>query len=138
MAADLHWDRFALQNASRMGLSEGIKDSFTYSDMPEEPPAFGTLSQKGDDQIRQRRAEMAAQNKCGGTGFVYSPRPPASPYDSAGAPAGTVAGYTGPAPMDQRVGRRMLSAEERAKRFTDGWCLNGGGINHRAADCAAR
>ena len=82
--------------------------------------------------------EKAAQNKGGRTGFASSPRPPAPPKDPAGAPAGTVAGYTRPAPMDLSTGRRRISAEERAKRFTDGRGLNCGGFNHRAAECAAK
>jgi len=53
-------------------------------------------------------------------------------------PAGTVAAYTGPAPMDLSAGKRRISAEERAKRFTDGRCLYDGGFKHRAAECAAR
>jgi len=40
--------------------------------------------------------------------------------------------------MDLSAGRRRISAEQRAKRFTDGWCLYCGGFNHRAAECAAR
>jgi len=40
--------------------------------------------------------------------------------------------------MDLSAGRRKISAEERAKRFTDGRSLNCGGFNHRAAECAAR
>jgi hypothetical protein len=32
--ADLDWNPSALRNALRMGLSEEMKDSFTYSDMP--------------------------------------------------------------------------------------------------------
>jgi len=40
--------------------------------------------------------------------------------------------------MDLIAGRRKISGEERAKRFTDGRCLNCGGFNHRAVDCAVR
>jgi len=54
IAADLDWNPSALQNALRMGLSEEMKDSFTYSDMPEELPAFVMVCQKRDNQIRQR------------------------------------------------------------------------------------
>jgi len=54
------------------------------------------------------------------------------------APAGTVAEYTGPAPMDLSAGKRRIWAEEGAKRFTDGRCLYCGGFNHRAAECAAK
>jgi len=137
IAADLDWNPSALQNALRMGLSEEMKDSFTYSDMPEELPAFVTVCQKRDNQIRQRCAEKAAQNKGSGIGFA-SPRPPPVPKAPETAPAGTIAGYTGPAPMDLSAGKRRISAEERAKRFADGRCLYCGGFNHRAAECAAR
>jgi len=60
IAVDLDWNPSALRNALRIGLSEEIKDSFTYSDIPEELPAFVTICQKRDNQIRQRRAEKAA------------------------------------------------------------------------------
>jgi len=138
IAADLHWNPSVLRNALQMGLSDELKDFFTSSNIPDELPAFVTVCQKWDNQIRQPRAEMVAQNMGGGTGFASSPRPPAPPKDPAEAPAGTVAGYTGPAPMDLSAGRRRISAEERAKRFTDGRCLYCGGFNHRAAECAAR
>jgi hypothetical protein len=137
IAADLDWNPSALRNALRMGLSEEMKDSFTYSDMPEELPALVTGCQKQDNRIRQRRAEMAAQNMRIRIGFA-SPRPPPAPKAPEAAPAGTVAGYTGPAPMDLSAGRRRMSAEERAKRFADGRCLYCGGFNHRVAECAAR
>ena len=39
--------------------------------------------------------------------------------------------------MDLSAGKRRISAEERAKRFTDGRCLYCGGFNHRAVECAA-
>jgi hypothetical protein len=53
IAADLDWNPSALRNALRMGLSEEMKDSFIYSDMPEELPAVVTVCQKRDNQIRQ-------------------------------------------------------------------------------------
>jgi len=138
IAADLEWNPATVRNAVHMGLSEEMKDSITYSDMPEEPPAFVTVSQKQHNQIQQWHAEKAAQNMGGGTGSASSTRPPALPMDPAGAPAGTVAGYTGPAPIDPSMGTRRISAEERAKRFTDGSCLYCGGYNHRLPDWAAR
>jgi len=137
IASNLDWNPSALQNTLRVGLSEEMKDSFTYSDIPEELPAFVTVCQNRDNQIRQRRAEKAAQNKGSGIGFA-SPRPPPAPKAPDAAPAGTVAGYTGPAPMDLSAGKRRISTEERAKRFADGRCLYCGGFNHRAAECAAR
>jgi len=105
--------------------------------MPEELPTFGTVCQKRDNQIRQRRAEKAAQNKGCGIGFA-SPRPPPASKTPETAPSGTVAGYTGPAPMDLSAGKRRISAEERVKRFADGRCVYCGGFNHRAAEGAAR
>jgi hypothetical protein len=119
IAADLDWNPSALRNALRMGLSEEMKDSFTYSEMPEELLVFVTVYQKRDNQIRQRRAEKAAQNKGSGIGFA-SHRPPSAPKAPEAAPAGTVAGFTGPAPMDLSAGKRRISAEERAMRFADG------------------
>jgi len=79
---------------------------------------------------------MAAQNKGGGIGFSSS-RPPPPPKAPKTAPAGTFAGYAGPAPMDLSAGRWRISAEERAKRFADGRCLYCGGCNHRAAEYSA-
>jgi len=106
--------------------------------MPEELPAFVTVFQKWDNQIRQRRAEKVPQNNGGGTGFASSPRPLAPAKDHAGAPAGTVAGYTGSAPMDLSAGRRRLSMEERANRSTDGRCQDCGGFNHSAAEWTSK
>jgi len=51
IAADLDWNPSALRNALWMGLSEEMKDSFTYSAMPEELPAFVTVCQKRDNPI---------------------------------------------------------------------------------------
>jgi len=139
IAADLDWNPSALRNALRSGLSEEMKDSFIHTDMPEELPAFVTLCQKRDNQIQQRKAEKAAQHKwTTSAGSPSAPRTPVPPRAPEVAPAGTVAGYTGPAPMDLSAGRRRISDEERAKRFADGRCLYCGGFNHRAVDCAVR
>jgi hypothetical protein len=137
IAADLDWNPLSLRNALRVGLSEEMKDFFTCSDIPEELPAFMTVCQKRDNQIRLRQAEKVAQNKETGIGFA-SPRPPPPPKAPDTAPARTIAGYTGPAPMDLSAGKRRILAEERAKRFADGRCLYCGGFNHRAAECVAR
>jgi hypothetical protein len=139
IAADLDWNPSALRNALRSGLSEEMKDSFIHTDMPDELHAFVTLCQKRDNHIRQRKAEKAAQHKwTSSTGSPSAPRAPAPPKAPEIAPAGTIARYTGPAPMDLSAGRRRISDEERAKRFADGSCLYCGGFNHRAVDCAVR
>jgi len=139
IAADLDWNPSALRNALRSGLSEEMKDSFIHTDMPDELPAFVTLCQKRDNQTRQRKAEKAAQHKwTTSAGSPSAPRAPVPPRAPEVAPAGTVAGYTGPAPMDLSAGRRGISDEDRAKRLADGRCLYCGGFNHRAVDCAVR
>jgi len=78
IAAYLDWNPLALRNALRMGLSEEMKDSFTYSAMAEELPVFVTVCKKLDHQIRQPLGEKAMLNKGGGVGFA-SPRPPPDP-----------------------------------------------------------
>ena len=40
IAADLDWNSSALQNALKIGLSAETNDYFTYSNLPEELPAF--------------------------------------------------------------------------------------------------
>jgi len=106
--------------------------------MPEELPGIVTICQKPDNQIRQRPAEQAAQNRGWERGFASYPRSLPPPKDPAEAPAGTVAGSTGPAPINPSAGSMRIPAEERAKRSSDGRCFYCGGFNHRAADCAAR
>jgi hypothetical protein len=54
IAAKLDWNSSAVRNAIRMGLTGEMKDSYTYSDVPEELPAFLTVCQKRDEQIRQQ------------------------------------------------------------------------------------
>jgi hypothetical protein len=116
-----------------------MKHSFTHTDMPEDFPAFVTLCQKPDNQIRQRQAEKAAQHAWGeSTGSPSAPRVPTPPKAPEIAPAGTVVGYIGPAPTDFSAGRRRISDEESAKRFAHGRCVYCGVFNHRAVDCAVR
>jgi len=62
IAADLVWNPSALRNALRSGWSEEMKDYFIHIDMPDELPAFVTLCLGQDNQIRQRKAEKAAQH----------------------------------------------------------------------------
>jgi hypothetical protein len=139
IAANLDRNPSAHRNALRSGLSEEMKDSFIHTDMPDELPAFVTLCHNRDNQIRQRKAEKAAQHKwTPSTGSASAPRAPPPPKAPETAPVGTVAEYSGPAPMDLSAGRRKISNEERAKRFADGRCLYCGGFNHRAVDCAVR
>jgi len=52
-AVDLDWNPMALWNALRMGLSKELKNSFTYSDIPEELPVFLMVCQKRDNQMSQ-------------------------------------------------------------------------------------
>jgi hypothetical protein len=51
IAANLDWNPLALRNALRMGLSEEMKESFSYNNMAEELPTFVMVCQKRDNQI---------------------------------------------------------------------------------------
>jgi hypothetical protein len=93
-----------------MGLSKQMKDLFTYSDMSEDFTAFMTVCQTQDNQIRQ---PPAAQRGEGAVGFA-SPRAPPPTKAPETAPAGIVAGYTVPVPLDLSTGKRRISVEERA------------------------
>jgi hypothetical protein len=116
-----------------------MKDSFIHTDMLDELSAFVTLCQKRDNQIRHRKVQKAPQYKwTASAGAPSTLRAPAPPKEPEIAPAGTVAGYTGPAPMELSAGRRSISDEEMAKRFADGRWLYCGGFNQRAVDCAVR
>jgi hypothetical protein len=137
-AADLDWNPSALRNSLRSGLSDEMKDSIIHTDMPEDLPAFLTLCQKRDNQIRQRKAEIAAQHKWTPPSTTKPPPPPPASRAPEAAPAGTVAGYNGPAPMDLGAGRRKLSDEERQKRLAKGRCAYYVGFSHRAVDSAVR
>jgi hypothetical protein len=53
IAADLDWNPSDLGNTLRSALSEEMIDSFLHTDMPDDLPAFVTLCQKWDNQIRQ-------------------------------------------------------------------------------------
>jgi hypothetical protein len=139
IAADLDWNPSALRNALRSDLSEEMKDNIIHTDMLDELPVFVTLRQKRDNQIRQKKAEKAAQHKwTSSTGSPSAPRAPTPPKPPEAAPAGTVNGYTGSAPMDLSASRRRISDEDRAKRFANGRCLYCEGFNHKAVDCAVR
>jgi hypothetical protein len=137
IAANLDGNAWAQWNTLWLGLSEEMKDSFTYSDMHAELLAFLTVCPNWDKQNHQRRAVKAVQNTRGGIGFA-SPRPPAPPKNPETAPARTVLAYTGPAAMDRSAGKKGISAEERVTTFVDGRGLYCSGFNHRAAECVAR
>jgi len=137
IATCLDFNPSALRNAHKMGLCEEIKNSFTYGELSEELPAFVTVCQTRDVQIRHRHADKVAQNTAEVIGFT-SPGPAPSPKVPEMAPVGTVAGYTQPPPMEFSAGKWRISEEEGAKRFADGRCLYCSGLNHRAAECAAR
>jgi hypothetical protein len=138
IAAELDWNLSALWNTLRSEFLEKMKDSFIHTDMPEDLPAFVTLCQKRDNQIRQRKAEKAAQHKWTPSSTTKTPPLPPAARTPETAPAGTVARYTGPAPMDLSAERRKISDEARQKRFGEGRCLYCVGFNHRAVDCAVR
>jgi hypothetical protein len=87
IAADLDWNPLALQNLLRMGMSEEMKYSVTYSYMPEDHPTFMTVCRNRDTQTRQLRVEKSVLNRREGTGFASSPRPPPARKATDTAPA---------------------------------------------------
>jgi hypothetical protein len=94
-------------------------------------------SQMQDNLIRQRQVDKAAQNTRRGVDFATHKPPPGSKAPEI-APAGTIAGYSGPAPMDLTTGKGRIVAEQRVNRFAYGRCVYCGGFNNRVAECAAR
>jgi hypothetical protein len=105
---------WVIKKAMRMRLSAEMKDFVTYSNIPGGIPTVVKVCQKGDNQITQWQAENAAQNIRGWIEFDSFRLHPASEAPTT-APAGTVAGYTGPAPMDHSAAKRRISAEKRAR-----------------------
>jgi hypothetical protein len=60
--------------------------------------------------------------KGGGVSFIY-PRSAPAPKVTEMDPSGTVAGCTGPMPIDLCADKGRTSADERGKRFVHGRCL---------------
>jgi len=137
IVANLDCNPSASWIAIQMGLSKEMKDSFTYSNMPGNLPAFVTDCQKQVNQIGQRCEELAAQNNREGVSFA-SLRPPVQLNAVKSAPTRTVAQYTGPMPIYPSASKRRNLAEDRAKWFADGRCLYCGGFIHLAGECATR
>jgi len=69
------------------------------------------------------KTEKAIQKIEGVIGFTSSPKRLTHPEDPAAALAGTLARYTGHAPMDHGVGKISISADERVKSFVATCCV---------------
>jgi len=94
-----------------MRLSEELKNSFTYADTPKELAAYVTFCPERDNQIRQQWPVKVVPNRLGGTVFASSPQLASPPKDPAGAPAGTIPGYTEPPPMVLSAGTGRIWVE---------------------------
>src|SRR6202022_1354180 len=103
--------------------------------IPSDLTEFVKMCSKRDSQIRARAAERKSGRWGGGskkpeTNSTSAPPPPET------APAGTVAGYHGPAPMDlSAVKGKKITPEERKRRREGGLCMYCGDSRHFAASC---
>jgi hypothetical protein len=129
--ADIKWNTAALRDALRNGLSNELKDSLQHADMPDNIIDFVKMCSKRDSQIRARAAEQKSGRWEGG----YKKPNNTTPAPKA-SPAGTVAGYHGPAPMDlSALEGRKITLEERKRRREGGLCMYCGDTRHFAASC---
>ena len=132
--ADVKWNVEAQLDALRNGLSNELKDSLQHTEIPEDLVEFVKLCSKRDSQIRARTDERKSGRWEGG----YKKPDPTTNTTSAPetAPAGTVAGYHGHAPMDlSAVKGRKITPEERKRRREGGLCMYCGDSRHFAASC---
>jgi hypothetical protein len=132
--ADVKWNTEAQLDALRNGLSNELKDSLQHTEMPEDLVEFVKLCSKRDSQIRARAAERKSGRWEGG--YKKSDTTTNTTSAPETAPAGTVAGYHGPAPMDlSAVKGRKITPEERKRRREGGLCMYCGDSRHFAASC---
>jgi hypothetical protein len=99
----------------RNGPSNELKDSLQHAEMPDNIVDLVTMCSKRESQIRPR----AAEKKSGPRESGYKKPDNAVNTSSApeASPAGTVAGYYGPTPMDlSALKGRKITPEERKRR----------------------
>jgi hypothetical protein len=110
--ADVKWNAEAQMDALQNGLSNELKDSLQHADMPDKMVDFVKMCSKQDSQIRATAAEMKSGrweegNKKAENANNTTSAPGASP-------AGTVAGYHSPTPMDlSALKGRKITLDER-------------------------
>jgi hypothetical protein len=132
--ADVKWNAEAQMDALRNGLSNELKDSLQHADLPDNIVDFVKMCSKRDSQIRARVAERKSGRWEGGY------KKPDNTNNTTSAPevspAGTVAGYHGPAPMDlSALKGKKITPEERKRRREGGLCMYCGDSRHFAASC---
>jgi hypothetical protein len=135
--ADVKWNAEAQMDALQNGLSNELKDSLQHADMPDNIVDFVKMCSKRDSQIRAR----AAEKKSGRWEGSYKKPDNANNTTSApdASPAGTVAGYHGPAPMDlSAIKGRKITPEERKRRREGGLYMYCGDSRHFTASCTKK
>ena len=131
--ADVKWNEDAQLDALRQGLSNELKDSLQHIEEPESIVEFVKLCSKRDSQLRRRAAEKKSGRW---EGYKKSDTTTNTTSAPEAAPAGTVAGYHGPAPMDlSAVKGKKITPEERKRRREGGLCMYCGDSRHFAASC---
>jgi hypothetical protein len=114
-----------------------LKDLLQHCDVQEDITEFVKLCSKRDSQIHTRDADK----KSGRWTAEYKMPETANNTTSTpeGAPAGTVAGYHGPTPMDlSAVKGKKITPEERKRRRQGGLCMYCGDIKHFATSCPSK
>jgi hypothetical protein len=118
----------------RNGLSNELKDSLQHADMPDNIVDFVKICSKRDLQIRARAAEKKSGRWEGGYKKPDNTNNTTSAPEAS--PAGTVAGYHDPSPMDlSALKGRKITSEERKHRREGGLCMYCGDSRHFAASC---
>jgi hypothetical protein len=132
--ADIKWNVEVQMDALRNGLSNELKASLQYADMPDNIVDFVKMYSKCDSQIRARAAEKMSGRWEGG----YKQPDNANNTTSApeASPAGTVAGDHGPAHMDLSVLKgRKITPQDRKHRTAGGLFMYCGNSRHFVASC---
>jgi hypothetical protein len=131
---DVAWTEAAQLEVLRQGISEDLKDSLQHCDITLDLMEFVNMCSKRDTQIHTRAAERKSKSWTAGS-KKHETTSNTTPARET-VPAGTVAGYHSPAPMDlSAVKGRKITPEERKTRSGGGLCRYCGDSRHFAASC---
>jgi hypothetical protein len=131
---DVDWNKAAQPAVLRQGLCEELKDSLQHCDIPTDLTEFVKLCSKRDSQIRAPAAERRSGKWTAGSKRHETQNNTTSVPEVA--PAGTMANYHGPAPMDlSAIKGRKITPKERKHRREGGLCMYCGNSRHFAASC---
>jgi hypothetical protein len=135
--ADEGWNMEAQLDVLRNWWSNELRDHVQHTINLENIVEFAKLCSKRDAQLRARAAVRKSGRWKGGYKKPETMTNNTSFLEAA--PAGMVAGYHGPAPMDLSVvlGQKK-TLESRKRRREEGHCMDCGDSTHFAASCARK